>query len=203
MKTASFLLLLAAAVFSGCSSNRPNDDQAVESAVIEPLSPRLRQAALRHLSGSRTSKEVGSVDLYLKGYRDGIQAQLLSRGNSLLINYAGEKSWGRGYEQGVVDARWSKEDFSLLDVGYEKYFEGLGELQFGFEKASFSPESAEERWWIDEASPQDSLKGCRKKCFVQGWITRRGKYGHLGMYQRAIVITSVVREEMPEGTGKP
>ena len=124
----------------------------------------------------------------------------MKRDVALLVDYGGDKSWGRGYEQGIVDARWSDGAFSFADIGYEQYFQGVGGFQFGFEKSSFSTGSAEEQWWV-EALPGMSFDKCGK-CFVQGWITKRGRYGHLGQYQRIIMVISAEPDGTPVEVGK-
>jgi hypothetical protein len=162
---------------------------SANAAEYELISPKLKQAALRHIADDYDLKSTLDLEHYLKGYKDGVEAQLMKHDAALLVDYAGDKSWGRGYEQGIVDARWSNGVFSFADIGYEKYFNGVGEFQFGFEKSSFSTEGSEVLWWV-KAMPGISFDKCGK-CSVQGWITKKGKYGHMGQYQRTIMVISV------------
>lgn len=141
--------------------------------------------------------------VYLEGYKDGVKAQLLQRDNKLIDDYGGDDPWGWGYEQGIVDVRWSKGTISFADLSYEEYFKGVGGLRFGFEESSFSPENTNERWWVEAlAGPSKSFDGCAK-CLVQGWITKRGTHGHLGQYQRAIMVISVEPNGAQVETKKP
>ncbi len=73
-----------------------------------------------------------------------------------------------------------------------------------FEASSFSPCSGENGWWFrtanSEASATLSLIQQNARCqgphcaypiFVKGKVSPRGRFGHMGMYEREIVATEV------------
>lgn len=79
-----------------------------------------------------------------------------------------------------------------------------GYYTYGFEVEAFEPCGARERWWVVRGEAlyrwhreiADSYE--RVFAVIRGHTGSRGQYGHLGMYQREIVVADVL-EVRPVG----
>jgi hypothetical protein len=73
-----------------------------------------------------------------------------------------------------------------------------------FEASSFSPCSGENSWWFGTANSEASATlsrikqnarcqgpHCAYPIFVKGKVSPRGRFGHMGMYEREVVATEV------------
>ena len=77
-----------------------------------------------------------------------------------------------------------------------------GHFEFDFEKQVFRPCGSRERWWA-WGMPAELQKSWGQRTFVvvEGELSPRGEYGHMGRYARQIRVTRVVRMEPGEGSG--
>ncbi len=77
-----------------------------------------------------------------------------------------------------------------------------GVFEFDFEKQVFRPCGQREEWWA-WGMPADLQKSWGQRTFVtvEGELSGRGKYGHMGRYPRQIRVTAVLAEEPGEGRG--
>jgi hypothetical protein len=154
----------------------------------EKLPSNLARSASQHANA--ICMPFDGLDMYVKGYRDGFMANLIREGKAqLLVNYDGDRAWGKGYEQGIVDSRWFDTQVTLVDFGYIR-FTGEGKFITGFEHATFYPANSKERWWY--TNPLQLPLKDNQDCIVEGWITPIGQHGHMGRYQRTFIITSIV-----------
>jgi len=128
-----------------------------------------------------------NVSSYIGGYREAYIQNLITEKEHLLVNYAGDKAWGRGYDQGIRDSK-STPQFTMLDFGYN-YFSGTGTFISSFERAQFSPTGSNEKWWYE--NPLALAFKTESECHVEGWITGKGQFGHMGKYQRTFLVISV------------
>jgi hypothetical protein len=68
----------------------------------------------------------------------------------------------------------------------------------GFEVSSFQPAGSDERWWVsrgklDEAAMaqlNSRARGAPLTVEFRGVTSDRGRYGHMGLYQREFVVDS-------------
>ena len=87
-------------------------------------------------------------------------------------------------------------------------WEGTGSIQLGFETSSFHPNNLNEHWWLsfatdsayntymDYAGPAEPIGERisfhkRVTCKIKGQLSKPGKYGHLGMYDRTVKIEEI------------
>ena len=77
-----------------------------------------------------------------------------------------------------------------------------GHFEFDFEKQVFRPCGQREEWWA-WGMPADLQKSWGQRTFVtvEGELSGRGKYGHMGRYPRQLRVTSVLAEEPGDGRG--
>ncbi len=77
-----------------------------------------------------------------------------------------------------------------------------GHFEFDFEKQVFRPCGQREEWWA-WGMPADLQKSWGQRTFVtvEGELSGRGKYGHMGRYPRQIRVTAVLAEEPGDGRG--
>ena len=90
----------------------------------------------------------------------------------------------------------------------EGLWEGIGSIQVGFETSSFRPNNFNEFWWatfaspsvystyIDYSGPAEPIGEMisfhkRVTCKIKGQLSKPGKYGHLGMYDRTLKIEEI------------
>ena len=75
-------------------------------------------------------------------------------------------------------------------------YEGVysGYYVWGFEVSAFYPQGARERWWLVRHGKIDlhELNGSEVYLAVRGTLTPKGKYGHLGGYDRELYVTDVI-----------
>ena len=90
------------------------------------------------------------------------------------------------------------------------HWEGIGKISMGFENSLFRPEGMGERWWAyfesdsiasiyyDAAGkPKSVSSNSRFKFYkplkfkIKGIISSKGSTGHMGMYQRQILIQGI------------
>ncbi len=81
-----------------------------------------------------------------------------------------------------------------------------GYVSFGFEDSSFYPCNSSERWWLNEPSSlgiderYDAIASNPYEhvyARLRGSRSPRGKYGHLGAYQREFTVSEVVEMRKP------
>jgi hypothetical protein len=77
-----------------------------------------------------------------------------------------------------------------------------GHFTYDWEKQVFRPCGGREEWWA-WGMPAELQKrwGQRTWVVVEGELSGRGEFGHMGRYRRQIRVTSVIRQEPGEGRG--
>ena len=77
-----------------------------------------------------------------------------------------------------------------------------GHFEFDFEKQVFRPCGSREEWWA-WGMPAELQKTWGQRTFVvvEGELSGRGEFGHMGRYRRQIRVTSVVEQQPGEGRG--
>jgi hypothetical protein len=77
-----------------------------------------------------------------------------------------------------------------------------GHFEFDFEKQVFRPCGQREEWWA-WGMPADLQKSWGQRTFVvvEGELSGRGRYGHMGRYPRQLRVTAVLAEEPGDGRG--
>ena len=77
-----------------------------------------------------------------------------------------------------------------------------GHFEFDFEKQVFRPCGRREEWWA-WGMPADLQKTWGQRTFVtvEGELSGRGEFGHMGRYRRQIRVTAVLAQEPGEGRG--
>tara|TARA_B100000686_G_scaffold252653_1_gene263411 strand:+ start:1863 stop:2318 length:456 start_codon:yes stop_codon:yes gene_type:complete len=101
-----------------------------------------------------------------------------------------------------------EENKQSLTKGWN-HWEGIGKISMGFENSLFRPEGMGERWWayfesdsiasiyFDAAGEPKINKNPRIKFYkplkfkIKGIISSKGSHGHMGMYQRQILIQGI------------
>lgn len=84
----------------------------------------------------------------------------------------------------------------------DKYYRGS--YTVGFESSAFSPEGSKERWWlsfaenVDRSKLQAVMHRTSPRVYktyhitVRGKVSQKGNYGHMGVYQRRIIVSEIV-----------
>lgn len=77
-----------------------------------------------------------------------------------------------------------------------------GHYVSSFEKSLFKPLDSDERWWLSGAYscpntgidllPKDQSATAPVFLVVQGKLSAKGKHGHLGMYDRELVVERTI-----------
>ena len=84
-----------------------------------------------------------------------------------------------------------------------------GTFSTNFEMSAFVPDGSNERWWLKENDDNPVLPippepaaqrvyffaGSQTYLVVEGKVTRKGKFGHLGKYDREFTITRLVSSQ--------
>jgi len=71
-----------------------------------------------------------------------------------------------------------------------------GTYLLGDERSDFTPEGTRERWWLsgdtEAITSRMGVLGNPVFVSVEGQLSQRGKFGHLGAYRRELRVTRVI-----------
>ena len=125
----------------------------------------------------------------------------------LFVNGCGSKSDSKSTSSQI--SSYKEQNEQSLNKKW-KDWEGIGLIQIGFETRLFSPERMDELWWVYFES--DSLAAIyfdaagkpkvdsdyprlvfykTLKFRIKGIISPKGRYGHLNVYEREILIQGI------------
>ena len=125
----------------------------------------------------------------------------------LIVNGCGLKSDSKSTSSKV--SSYKEQNEQLLNKKW-KDWEGIGAISIGFETSKFRPEQMDELWWVyfesdslasiyfDAAGKPKVDSGNSILVFyktlkfrIKGIISPKGRYGHLNVYEREILIQGI------------
>ena len=125
----------------------------------------------------------------------------------LIVNGCGSKSDSKSTSSKV--SSYKEQNEQLLNKKW-KDWEGIGAISIGFETSKFRPERMDELWWVyfesdslasiyfDAAGKPKVDSGNSILVFyktlkfrIKGIISPKGRYGHLNVYEREILIQGI------------
>ena len=125
----------------------------------------------------------------------------------LIVNGCGSKSDSKSTSSKV--SSYKEQNEQLLNKKW-KDWEGIGAISIGFETSKFRPEQMDELWWVyfesdslasiyfDAAGKPKVDSGNSILVFyktlkfrIKGIISPKGRYGHMNVYEREILIQGI------------
>ena len=125
----------------------------------------------------------------------------------LIVNGCGSKSDSKSTSSQI--SSYKEQNEQSLNKKW-KDWEGIGAISIGFETSQFRPERMDESWWVyfesdSLASIYFDAAGKPKvdsdnpilvfyktlKFRIKGIISPKGRYGHMSMYERNILIQGI------------
>ena len=123
----------------------------------------------------------------------------------LIVNGCGSKSDSKSTSSKV--SSYKEQNEQSLNKKW-KDWEGIGAISIGFETSQFRPERMDESWWVyfesdslasiyfDAAGKPKVVSGNfvfykTLKFRIKGIISPKGRYGHLNVYEREILIQGI------------
>lgn len=178
------------------------DGSEVHVENVPPFVSELAKQYLATTSPSETSTSALRLatqryaDIYLLGY--------ISPPCPDCLPTADQGIFGSAYDAGVADRRQHPERWDAVMSGYGyRRVDVVGKMSLGYEKAAFVPDGqVGEIWWVggpssvpgEVATPDKIIANARNggsRVNIIGYLSPKGQYGHLGAYDRQLLVASM------------
>ena len=183
----SLLLLLTACSDPDAVVTVDGGKQAPAEAV------RMAQAWLESRSQSESIATTGLRNRYLADFFEGFTGVGAQERPNATAGFAAGVAYRREHPD--------RERSVMLGFGYE-IVACAGEYTVGFENISLRPEhQAGEKWWVQPMVPLPAADGepgqlaTTRQIRVTGYLSPPGEYGHLGVYPRLLLATSMTSKQ--------